>query len=221
MKSSSSAEALAASSPDDHLSLVIKFDSACSRNMSGVEGRIKVDNEIAIKDVRVKGFNNSISGVDSIGLNTDNKLEYYVRSMPRDLALLCAFEYAKEGAAVLMSDGGSVIRLNAREQKALKDFIARFPIIKKLKVRNRTYEIDQSDSVDITEAAMSTDEMAFDSTATRYFNTKVHVSDPDERILATLLTGLSFEDLYSMAQHDNVKGLPRDIKVSSLNRFAM
>ena len=39
---------------------------------------------------------------------------------------------------------------------------------------------------------------AYNSTATKYFNSKVNVSSTQERTLATLLTGLTFRDLLSM-----------------------
>ena len=37
------------------------------------------------------------------GVNDDGKVEYYVQSMPSDLVLLCAHEYASDGAAVFAS----------------------------------------------------------------------------------------------------------------------
>ncbi len=60
------------------------------------------------------------------------------------------------------------------------------------------------------------------NTATRYFNTKVHVSNQEERILAMLLSGLTFNDLYVMTKEDRVKvkGLPRDLTMTSLNQFS-
>lgn len=205
----------------DVVDLVIKFDSACSRNMSGNPQRLQHTDQLAVTDVRVRGFNNSISSVDRVGLNADNKTEYYIKSMPRDLALLCAHEYAKDGAAILLPDGGKVIKLSADERQALQHFIAQFPTIKTLKVRNRTYEIDQStDLSDQLLLSNTSTEEAHNSTATKYFNTKVHVSNTDERILATLLTGLSFEDIYRMTKNSSVDGLSRDITITSLNSFA-
>ena len=44
------------------------------------------------------------------------------------------------------------------------------------------------------------------------------VSNPDEMILASLLTGLSFRDLYNMAQQ-GIEGLPRDVTIKTLNNF--
>jgi hypothetical protein len=57
------------------------------------------------------------------------------------------------------------------------------------------------------------------NTATRYFNSKVNVSNNEERIMATLLTGLSFRDIYHMIKYNCAKGLPRDITIQSLNSF--
>ena len=75
--------------------------------------------------------------------------------MPRDLVLLCAHEYAKDGAAVLTSSGGCVLQMNQKELATLSDFISQFQRIKKLSVENRTYVVDQSD-VSIEENYSST-----------------------------------------------------------------
>ena len=58
------------------------------------------------------------------------------------------------------------------------------------------------------------------ATASRYFNTVVHVSSVDECILAMLLTGMRFTDLYQGVKNNSVKGLPRELTVSALNAFA-
>jgi len=79
----------------------IKFDSACSRCMSGIPNRL-FNKSKPMSDIVVKGFNGAISSVDSVGVNDDGKKEYYIQSMPSDLCLLSANEYAKDGAAILM-----------------------------------------------------------------------------------------------------------------------
>jgi hypothetical protein len=183
----------------------VKFDSGCSRNMSGVRDRL-LDSAAAPANVSVRGFNNSVSAVDSVGLNEDGKVEYYVPNMPSDMVLLSAHDYARDGAAVLMADSGVVLRMSDEERSQLEAFISRFEVTKNLVVRNRTYEVVPC------EDAMS-------STATRYFNSKVHVSSVDERIMVMLLTGLSFNDLLAMVENDSVQGLPRDLSVASLHRF--
>jgi hypothetical protein len=61
-------------------------------------------------------------------------------------------------------------------------------------------------------------EKAF-GTATRYFNSKVHVSNQEERIMAMLLMGLSFDDVYKHIHNNSIDGLPKDISVRSLNQF--
>ena len=73
--------------------LVIKFDTACSGNMSGIPGRIDPDT-MRIQNVSIQGFNGSQSTIDGVGLNEDNKQEYWVSKMPRYLALLCAQDYS-------------------------------------------------------------------------------------------------------------------------------
>lgn len=61
----------------------IKMDSACSRNMSGVGGRIT---DIQIADNTIKGFNGEESKAN--------------------LVLLCANNYAEDGAVVLLPNYG-------------------------------------------------------------------------------------------------------------------
>ena len=203
---------------EEMVEVVIKFDTGCSGNMSGVPGRIDMDT-MRIKHVSIKGFNGASSFVDGVGTNEDNKDEYFVSSMPRDLALLCAHEYTKAGATVLFPDGGSVVQLTPLQQQQLRELISQYPTIKKLIVRNRTYEVDQSPASQQLQVAQET---AHSSTATRYFNTfnsKINVSFPRERVLAQLLTGSSFKDLYSMVKNGSVDGLPRDLTLQALNRF--
>ena len=86
-----------------------------------------------------------------------------------------------------------VLELTELEREDLTIYIERFTVLKALTVNNRTYEVDRS----VVSAYLSNEE-AMNNTATRYFNTKVNVSNQEERILAMLLTGLSFNDLYNM-----------------------
>ena len=201
--------------------VVVKLDTACSKNMSGVPGRLD-PSTMYVRDVMIKGFNNSVSSAATAGLNEDRKEEYFVASMPRNLALLCAHEYTKEGATVLFPDNGVVIKLNKAEQEQLREFIRPFPLVKKLVVRNRTYEVDPDPNTsppDYSDTTAFSSEECNSSTASRYFNSKVNVSNTQERVLATLLTGLSFQDIYSMSKNESVVGLPRDLTVAALNHF--
>ena len=86
--------------------------------------------------------------------------------MPHNLALLCAQNYVSDGAAVFPNEG-QVIRMTSDERAALKNYIAAFLTIKRLVVRNRTYEVD-SDEADLHCNIAS--ENAYRSTATSYFN---------------------------------------------------
>ena len=121
---------------------VIKFDSGASRCMSGDPDRIRVSRPIT-RPVRITGFNGIGSSPTSMGVNTDGKTEYYVEDMPRHLTLLCANAYCQEGCAVLFEDGGLVLQMNQAELTALKEFLRTYPVVKHLKVNNRTYEVDQ------------------------------------------------------------------------------
>jgi hypothetical protein len=58
---------------------VVKFDTTCSRNMSGTTERI--DSAVSNKNnIRIQGFNGTTSNVDAVGVNADGKLEYYAYS---------------------------------------------------------------------------------------------------------------------------------------------
>lgn len=91
-----------------------KFDSAASSNMSGIDGRLSSAIEPP-NVISIHGFNGSVSKVDAVGKNSDGLNELYVKDMPADYALLCANMYAREGAAVLFADDGSVLKLNDDE----------------------------------------------------------------------------------------------------------
>ncbi len=106
--------------------------------------------------------------------------------------------YAKEGAAVLFGTYGVVLRLSDKEKKEFEAYVKesseRNRALRSLVVHERTYEVAQ-----YSNSFLSIEE-AHDTPATRYFNSKVNVSNGDERILTMLLTDLTFNDLYSIAK---------------------
>ena len=195
---------------------IVKFDSACSRNMSGVKERI-VQSEKVEGEVLIKGFNGQSSFAESVGFNDDGKIEYYVKDMPSNLVLLCAHDYAKDGAAILYENSGVVLKLTPKENKRLQKYLKQFIETKKLIVKNRTYEVANL-SEEIIKSEFNI-EVAMSNSANKYFNSKINVTNNDERIMAMLLTGLSFSDIYSMVKNSNVIGLPRDITIKALNNF--
>jgi hypothetical protein len=194
--------------------LVVKFDSGCSKNMSGDMSRIR--NSVESKGILIQGFSKETKAVATkIGINEDDKVELYVENMPDNLVLLSAHDYVSDGAAVLMSDKGGVYKLNKEQRGQLIQLLANFEMTKQLIVKNRTYEV--ASSIELVNQKSSYESAM--SVATRYFNSKVHVSNREERILATLLTGLSFDDIYNYAKHDCINGVPKDISIQSLNQF--
>lgn len=198
--------------------IVIKFDTGCSRNMSGVPGRLQTVNST---HATVQGFNGALERVDAVGANSDNRMEYFLSSMPRNLVLLSGHEYAKEGAAVLFPEDGRVVQLTVEEQDALREFLRPFPTVKELIVKNRTYEVRDAPPATTTSPAPSAvrPDEAHSTTATRYFNSKINVSNQQERVLAHLLTGMSFKDTYSALRHGSIAGLPRDLTLQALNNY--
>jgi hypothetical protein len=166
--------------------------------MSGVKGRLECIPQPKAS-VWIKGFNDSRSQVDVQGQNEDGKKEYYVRTMPDNLVLLSANDYVQGGAAILLPRSGVVIRFNSRnEEEQFMNFVRSFSVVKKLQVRNRTYEVVK------TEVAYSVNhvqtEEAMSNTATRYFNSHINISTGEERVLAMLLRGLTYRDLYGKEQ---------------------
>jgi hypothetical protein len=175
--------------------------------MSGVKGRLG-SAEKSKQNIIIKGFNGNTSNVSEVGLNEDGKIEYFVNDMPSDMVLLSAHDYAMDGAAILFDNSGVVLHLTKKEKKKLENYVKQFNVTKQLVVKNRTYEV-KNDNV----------EQAMSNSATKYFNSKINVSNNDERIMAMLLTGLSFADLYSMVKSGSALGLPRDMTIQSLNNF--
>ena len=117
--------------------------------------------------IMVKGFNNTSSSVAATGLNTDSKPELYVPGMPDDLVLLCAADYTSSGATILLPNEGYVLSLSPDHQQFLREYAQNHDIIKTLKVNNNTYEV-APDPISFP--------VAYNSTATKYFNSKVNVS---------------------------------------------
>ena len=181
--------------------------------MSGVAHRL-TNEAIPEENIYVKGFNESSSQVTQVGLNSDSKSELYIPTMPSNLVLLCAADYTQSGATILFPTDGYVLSLTAAEQEYLRTYATTKPQIKQLTVQNNTYEVVDQDST-----ISATGLEAYNSTATKYFNSKVNVSSTQERILATLLTGLTFRDLLSISKHNSIQGLPRDITPDTLHTF--
>lgn len=223
--------------------LVLKMDSGCSRCMSGAEGRILVRGaDFDVSKVIINGFNKSTSRVDDVGQNEDGKLEYFVSSMPANLVLLCAHDYARDGAVVLFGDCGFVYKLTDAEQRKLRVFVGQYQPWKTLAVHNRTYDVIETHQPALSAlsaedrgpaSATDTDEAmhesgpesaaviteAVNSVANTYFNTKVNVSNAEERILVYLISGLSIKDMFKYVKYRNLSGLHPDVTVSALNSF--
>ena len=122
----------------------IKLDSGASCSMSGITGRIKnVSNRNSHSNsnsnsnsnsrrIEIEGFNGNISLVDQIGENGDGKKEYFVSSMPDDLVLLCAHQYASDGAVVLMKNDGFIIHLDDVEVEEFRNLVKKYFLFKKI-----------------------------------------------------------------------------------------
>ena len=195
--------------------VIEKMDSGASSSMSGAANRIVTEQKIA-DNVRIVGFNGTTSSPEMVGLNSDGEKEFYVPSMPENLALLSAHSYALDGAVVLLGDGGVVLNLSPLELEEFKDSLNRYCKTKELCVNNRTYEVVSTEEPN---SKKSDDIEAMSNTAVRFFNTKVNVSNKSERILTMLMTGLSFQDLYLHVTNGSLDGLPPDLTIPALNHF--
>ena len=160
--------------------------------------------------ITVKEFNNTSSSVAATGFNTDSKPELYVPGIPEDLILLGAADYTDSGATILLPNEGYVLSLSPKQQHFLREFAQKHDIIKTLTVNNSIYEVAPD---------LISSPIAGNSTATKYFNSKVNVSTAQERILSTLFTGLTFRDLLFLINNDAVPGLPRDLNATALHSF--
>ena len=205
-----------------------KFDTGASRCMSGDPDRITSSQPLS-RPVRITGFNGNRSTPTSMGVNADGKEEYYVEDMPPHLTLLCANAYCHDGCAVLFEDGGLVLRMTKAELAALKEFLSAYHVVKHLTVNNRTYEVDQQVTtheamtvIEVEEERMREpmQEDALSGIAARFFNTKVNVSNQEERILTLLMTGLTFRDLHMHVKNGSLARIPPDLTLAGLNRFA-
>jgi hypothetical protein len=187
-----------------HKNVTEKFDTACSRTISGVSGRIQVTD--VGHHIVIKGFNNAQSVVDQVGINSDGVTEYYVSGMPRDLVLLSAVDYVRDGAAVLFPEDGVVLSLTDEEERQLREFVRELPVRKRLRVRNHTYEVDDG----VVERAFA---------STNYFNTRVNVTTKAERVLVYLLTGMTLRDLQKAVKDGSVTGFHPELDSQTLSNF--
>jgi hypothetical protein len=130
--------------------------------------------------------------------------------MPDDLVLLCAADYTSSGAMILLPNEGYVLSLSSDHQQFLRECAQQHDIIKTLTVNNNTYEV-APDPI--------SSPVAYNSTATRYFSSKVNVSTAQERILSTLVTGLTFKDLLFLTNNAAISVLPRDLTATALHSF--
>ncbi len=205
-----------------------KFDSACSHCMSGDKTRIRQTNNQSQSTIRINGFNNSTSFVTHTGVNEYNKPEHYVQDMPEHLCLLCAYEFAREGAAILMESGGCVIRIQPEQMGEFLAYIKQFPTLLKLSVKNQTYEVDHTPDTAalraetvLTTADLNEEEiLEACAVGTMFFNTRLNTSTVEQRILAYLISGLTLDNLKNYIKHNTATtGLHPSVTLAALNQF--
>jgi len=76
-------------------------------------------------------------------------------------------DYTNSGATILLPNEGYVLSLSPEQQHFLREFAQQNDIIKTLTVNNNTYEV-APDPI--------SSQVAYNSTATKYFNSKVNIS---------------------------------------------
>lgn len=98
------------------------FDSGCNFCISGSPNRLqhlidrRQQNQLPHG---VMGFNGTSSSITATGINAYGLQEHYIEGMPKDLCLLCAQQFAKQGAAILFGDCGYVLRLDSNQLQQL------------------------------------------------------------------------------------------------------
>jgi hypothetical protein len=153
----------------------------------------------------------------AVGINRDEKREYFVAHMPSSLTLLSGYLYAKDGAAILHENGGLILRLTKPELHTLLESLKGYTQSHQLRAVNNTYEFDDKTPISLTSPNDTV--LAMSNTATKFFNTKVHVSTLTDRILTLLLSGLSFNDWMNHVQNGSLGGIPPDVTMQALNHF--
>ena len=89
--------------------LTIKFDTACSHNMSGNSDRLS---NTMPTNIRVKGFNDTSSPAATLGLNSNSRPELYIPNMPSDLVLFCSVLPTIRNKALLYSSQSKDLSLH-------------------------------------------------------------------------------------------------------------
>ena len=183
-------------------------DSGASTSMSGVKGRlVKLDR--VQRQSGVRGFDGSVQQSSVSGTNVDGVREIYVPGMPDDLALLCAYEYAKRGAIILTEKGGVILRFSEEQKTLMEAFISEMTEQEssiRLDVSQRVYVVRRDEvasavgDTTIAGCVSGVDEDVEDNDewaahVTTYFNGGVPVSGMDERITAMIFSGFSLADL--------------------------
>jgi Reverse transcriptase (RNA-dependent DNA polymerase) len=206
----------------------IKFDTACSKDMSSHLSRIVRVIDDHPSNTLITGFNGSTTSASVIGYNAAGKLEYFVPSMPKSTILLCAHAYASDGAAILFRDSGYVYSLSPSQVDDLRHYLNKYTPTITLKVVRSTYEVDSSPDVPDSAAVAFNKTLdpvlffqteALNAVASRYFNTVVHVSSVEERILVLLLSGITLRALKLHVEHSSLRHLPSDITMAALLKF--
>ena len=180
-------------------------------NMSGVrddEGFPSRLKEVQEVELEVRGFDGGCREGNLVGINEDGKREVFVKGMREDLVLLCAQQYVAGGAAILFENDGYVVKMEGPEREELEKFVRRQGVEKVLVVENGTYRVSEGGKGE---------EMAM--VANTYFNTKVNVSNGEERVLAYLLCGLTWDMLWSAIDKGSITGLHPGITKSMLSQF--
>jgi hypothetical protein len=57
------------------------------------------------------------------------------------------------------------------------------------------------------------------TSAVKYFNTKINVTNTEERILAYLISGMTIDSMNAAIRNGAIAGIHPDITITSLNRF--
>jgi hypothetical protein len=206
-----------------YLPIVRKIlDSGANNSMSSDIRRLDAIEAI---DVAIRGFNGSRSGATAVGINSDGVRELHVPSMPEDLVLLCMQDYAKKGMVFLHRDGGYVVEMTEWQKEAIMKYLESFPILLKLAVKNKVYEVvDESPDPTTSSQAMAaiTEDAFWAGVAYRagtFFNGRVDFNTVQERILGLLMSGLSFRAIQLAVEHQSLGGVHPSVTKEALAQF--
>lgn len=164
------------------------------------------------------------------GTNRKGDPIHYLPSLP--IQIQCASDIAAQGCCLLFADQGYAIKLDSNQIESFKKVIEKCNITDRMIVQDKIYYVIEDDGENSTVednvaeccyslADGNAEDMYIACTvhARNYFNSQLHASSVSDRILAMMLSGMSFKTLYNAVKNKAIQGIHPDITVQKLLEF--